>query len=138
LAVLGAIEALFAPLSPGQGNGASLPLVHFREPFCDGTPLAPGITQNGTATIKETGNGILIAEVALKGALPNTDYNVRLIQTPSGADCFTIDGVITTNGQGNGTITIKEAALPGTTGAFAFVDLASELDFYSTSNHLFR
>lgn len=122
-----------------QGNGASTPLVHFKNPFCNGRPFVPGTTVNGVVTIKETGNHQLIAEVTLKNALPNTTYNVRLIQTPSGSDCFVVDTTLTTNAQGNGNANVMEAELPGTTGAFVAVNFPDfSGDFYSTDNVLFR
>ena len=40
---------------------------------------------------------------------PNTNVQVRLIQ--GNDDCFTIDGYITTNKQGNGTLNVSEAAV---------------------------
>jgi hypothetical protein len=49
------------------------------------------------------------ATVQLKGLAPNTSMQVRLIQGV--ADCFTIDGTIVTNGQGNGTLAVSEAAV---------------------------
>jgi hypothetical protein len=75
---------------------------------------------------------MLIAEVALKNALPNTTYNVRLIQTPSGADCGVFDGTLTTNSEGNGNTNIQEPALLGTTDAFVDVSTTGFTDFYTT------
>jgi hypothetical protein len=51
------------------------------------------------------------ATVSVKGAQPNTSYPVRLIQNNS--DCGTVDGVLTTNGQGTGSLNLREAAVSG-------------------------
>ncbi len=66
----------------------------------------------------------VMANVALKGATPNTTYVVRLIQGGSG-DCFTVDGTITTNGQGNGTLTIYETMFAGAPGVQVIIDTGS-------------
>lgn len=57
------------------------------------------------------GENQLSAVVSLKGAAPNTSYPIRLIQ--GGSDCFAVDGTLTTNGQGNGTLQVSEAGLTG-------------------------
>lgn len=53
------------------------------------------------------GSNKLMATVKLKGASPNTEYPVRLIQGNSG-DCHTFDGILTTNKKGNGVLHIDE------------------------------
>ena len=96
-----------------------------------------GAATNGTAMINATGAGTILATVQLKDALPNTTYNVRLIQVPGGADCGTLDGTLTTNAQGNGTVTVREPRLAGTTGAFVVlnaVGFTAERDYYTTVN----
>ena len=40
---------------------------------------------------------------------PNTTYRVELIQGID--DCFTTDGTFTTNGQGNGSVSVSEASV---------------------------
>lgn len=76
-------------------------------------------TSNDVATLWQEGfvrfnvdddAGILSAVVSLKGAEPNTTYPVRLIQGGAG-DCQTVDGYLTTNGRGNGTLSISEPAV---------------------------
>ena len=53
------------------------------------------------------GEGSITAVVSVKRATPNTALPVRLIQSGS-VDCWDMDGVLRTNGQGNGTLRIKE------------------------------
>lgn len=50
---------------------------------------------------------ILMATVKLKGAEPYTEYPVRLLQK-GGSDCFIVDAVLYTNGQGNGVAHMEE------------------------------
>jgi hypothetical protein len=68
------------------------------------------------------------ATVQLKGAEPNTTYKVRIIQ--GFGDCFTDDGTVTTNGQGNGTLTLSEPAT--TTQAAVGIQSQSTLTFVET------
>ena len=90
-------------------------LSHQVDELCSGGQIGPLPPEtNGFAVIVRV-DGNVVAEVSLKGGLPNTTYNVRLIQTPSGSDCFTFDGTLTTNGQGNGNAHIEEPLLAGPT-----------------------
>jgi len=115
------------------GGAQKVPLSHQVDEFCTGGQIGPLPPEtNGFAVIHQV-DGNVMAEVSLKGGLPNTTYNVRLIQTPSGSDCFVFDGTLTTNGQGNGNAHIEEPLLPGTTDAFAFLSFPGFAgDFYST------
>ncbi len=101
-----------------------------------GTPMTVPF---GFAIINKTRSGKLIAEVSLKHARPNTTYNVRLIQTPSGSDCGVVDGTLTTNVRGNGNAHIQEAVLAGSTGAFVALNRQTGFsDFYTTRDVIFR
>lgn len=78
--------------------------------FCDDlTPAGENVRKvaPGFVIFNRSGNGRLSAVVSLKGARPNTRLPIRLIQ--GGADdCFKVDGVLITNGQGNGTLRLTE------------------------------
>jgi hypothetical protein len=52
-------------------------------------------------------HGILSAVVSLKGAPPHTRFPLRLIQGGAG-DCYKVDGVLVTDGQGKGTLRLTE------------------------------
>ena len=66
------------------------------------------------------------AVISLNGAPPNTTFDVRLIQaTQNAADCFTVDGIITTNREGNGTTNIVEPKLDGAIAAQVSVDTSA-------------
>jgi hypothetical protein len=81
--------------------------------FCVSLTPVPGenvsLFQEGFAVFNANNAGTISAVVSLKGAAPNTDYPVRLIQG-GGADCHIVDGILTTNGQGNGTLRVAEDA----------------------------
>jgi hypothetical protein len=117
------------------GSGAEkAPLVHNVFESCMGgliNPPSPLPTGFGSVVINATGDK-LIAEVALKNALPDTTYQVALTQTPSGAGCNVYTDTITTNGQGNGNVHITQPLLPGTTDAFVDVFNAPTFDFYNS------
>lgn len=94
---------------------------------CHSNQPVPGenVSQAGPGFVifNEGALGVVHANVALKDASPNTTYVVRLVQAiPSGGDCFSVDGLITTNGNGNGTLNIEEAKLAGATSAQVIVD----------------
>ncbi len=103
--------AVASPAGAG-GNGADrMTLYSNGDPFCD----LSGFLTIGTATessavlqydksLNQVG-----ATVTLKGVTPNQTYYVRLIQ--GNDDCQTDDGTVTTNGQGNGTLSIAEPAV---------------------------
>jgi hypothetical protein len=61
------------------------------------------------------------ALIALRGAPPNGRWQIELDQTPL-MGCSNFEGVIATNGQGNGTVHVSEALAPGNTGAFVRLD----------------
>jgi hypothetical protein len=118
----------------GGAGAEKAPLVHNVFELCTGgliNPPSPLPTGFGSAVINATENE-LIAEVALKNALPNTTYQVALTQTPSGAGCNVYTDSITTNGQGNGNVHIAQPLLPGTTDAFVDVFDAATFDFYNS------
>ncbi|MBI4226484.1 hypothetical protein HY612_05220 [Candidatus Roizmanbacteria bacterium] len=79
-----------------------------------GAQPAAGDPAFGFAVLNTTGSGWVIAEVALKGATPNSSYDIYVNQDPGG--CPTIaTGTLTTNGQGNGNANVKVPAVAGAT-----------------------
>jgi hypothetical protein len=110
-------------------------LDHFANMTCAGVDMGQRPNSHNGSVEFEKEQGKIEAEVKLKKALPNTTYNVRLIQTPGGADCFTFDGTLTTNSNGKGKVTIKEAVAGSNTGAFIFISSNGfGGDIYSTRN----
>lgn len=97
------------------------------------TGAAGGVETGGFAIINTTGSGKLIAVLSLKGLTPNHTYNVALVQTPSGTDCFTTEATVTADGAGNGTVNIREDLRAGTTGAFVLVQPSDPNGFIASS-----
>jgi len=80
----------------------------------------------------------LTAEIVLRHAMPDTTYNVRLIQTPSGFNCGMVEAVIHTNDFGNGFVFIRERLRPDTQDAFVAINRASDFtDFFTTRDVFF-
>jgi hypothetical protein len=65
----------------------------------------------------------------VRGLTPNHTYNLALVQTPGGEDCFAAEYQLTTNDKGNGSLTVREALRPGTTGAFFLVPPSDDNGF---------
>ena len=88
-----------------------------------------GVPAGGFAIIHSTGSGKAVAVLSLKRLTPNHAYDVALVQTPSGTDCFTPDAIVRTNTRGNGTVNIQERLRPGTTGVFLLVQPSDDNGF---------
>ena len=107
---------------------------------CDGSLAGPAATQPfGFANITVPAAGKLVTAVMLKGATPNSTYNIRLIQLPESlGDCGhfingPFDGTVTTDSSGNGSTNVQEPVLTGATSVF--VDLNNQAnpdDFLTT------
>ena len=102
---------------------------------CPGTVIGDPSTKTfGFAVVTKPASGKLVAAVALKGAVPNTTYTIRLIQIlPGNADCFGVDGRLTTDSAGDGNANVQEPVLTGA--SQVWVDLNNPSDqsnFYTT------
>jgi hypothetical protein len=128
------VTALVAFAGPAGANGTQkVDLLKQAFGTCS-TGAAGGVPEIGFAVIHATGSGKLIAEVAMKNATPNHTYPVSLVQTPSGENCLSAEGTITTNGKGNGNVNIQEPLLPGTTGAFILMSPTDGNGFIATTD----
>jgi hypothetical protein len=81
------------------------------------------------AFIGTGGSNTVTAEVRLAIAKPNTAYNVRVIQLPrarsqtcNAGDPGVLAGVLIADGNGTGSVTLRDARRPGATGAWAFIE----------------
>lgn len=112
----------------GGGGAHKLSLTQTNR-ACDGVQV--GQTQDarfGFVNLVMPAGRKLVAAVALKDALPNTTYNVRVIQlVPGGTDCSVVDGTLTTDSDGDGNTNVQEKLLPGATGVW--VALNNQTDF---------
>jgi hypothetical protein len=94
---------------------------------CDGVGNGPNSGQAGGygfAIINAPSNGTVQATVVVKGVEPNTTLGVYLVQ--SNDDCGTVDGTITTNGQGKGSVHISEPSVSD----YAFVRVRVTAPYY--------
>jgi hypothetical protein len=84
------------------------------------------------AHVGTNGSGTIVAIVDMATALPNTRYDVRVIQTPrSSLGCApgapgVLTGAIQTDAVGGGTTTIGGPAADGATGAWVIVERPSD------------
>ncbi|WNG93157.1 hypothetical protein [Mycobacterium sp. ITM-2016-00318] len=84
---------------------------------------------SGHATIGTGGSGTVTADVFLMIGRPNTPYQVRLIQGPrpgsqtcNAGDPGVMSAVLNTDGNGTGSVTLRDAVRSGATNAWVFVD----------------
>jgi hypothetical protein len=139
-AMLAAI-GLSAPAADAAATPAQKTLLTDTNRDCSGTVIPTDNTGPfGFANVVKPGSGKLVAAVALKGARPNTTYNLRLIQVlPGDPDCGSyyagpFEGTLTTDALGDGNANIQEPVLPGA--SRVFVDLNGQSDpnnFYDTA-----
>jgi hypothetical protein len=109
-----AMAGLMAAMLPGVASAGAQKfelLGPNGDAWCNGSGVVAGAPGGfGFAVIKApTDSGTVEATVSLKGLSPNTGYFVFLIQ--GNADCIGITGFFTTNGKGNGTITVSEPSV---------------------------
>lgn len=79
--------------------------------FCDDLTPLDGATELAPGFVVFNANKNKVsAVVSLKDAPPNTKFPVRLIQGGAGGgnDCYAVDGTLTTNGAGKGTLNVAE------------------------------
>lgn len=129
-------SVLVACATVGAGTAAAASPVPLSTQFraCDHTNLefvdATGYGV-GVAYIGPSGNGTFVAKIDLNSALPNTRYDVRVIQTPrpsigcaAGAPGV-VTGSLQTDGVGLGSTTLTGPIGEGKTGAWVSVELPS-------------
>jgi hypothetical protein len=113
-ALLTAGAAVLLIAGPASAAAEKYPLVGpAANIFCsDLTPAGEDVSQvaPGFAVFNANKNKVS-AVVSVKDAPPNTAFPIRLIQggAGGGTDCFTVDGTLTTNGNGQGTLNVAEA-----------------------------
>lgn len=123
------VAAPHAAAAPPSASAAVMPLSSkFRA--CDFTPLswvnATGYAR-ATAHVASTGTGTLVAAVDINTAVPNTHYDVRVIQMPRpsfgcapGAPGVVV-GSLQTDAVGAATTTLQGPLQSGATGAWVIV-----------------
>lgn len=132
LVAMGVMWGLSGTAMAASAPGAEkLPLVGPAASVICNPPQDPSSSDDASETLDgfvifnySADDGTIKATVSIKGGEPNTEYPVRLVQ--NNADCFTVDGVLTTNRQGKGTLNIREAAVSGS--AQVIVDTGAIFD----------
>ncbi len=127
VAVIAAAPTAAQAAAPGHGATK----VHLQVHAFGSCSTGPegGEPAGGFAIIHATGSGKAVAVLSLKRLTPKHTYDVALVQTPSGTDCFTPDATVRTNARGNGTVNIQERLRRGTTGVFLLVQPSDENGF---------
>ncbi len=141
------VAAADGPTGDAAGsNGATF--MAFAQIFrrCDfsaKTYIGPTGSAGPSALVRRTGSEV-VADVQVVRAIPGTVYMVGLVQMPHSSavgcnpgDPGVISGVLTADGVGNGSVTIRGPIAPGTTGAWMYVSRPGYLsqtpdEFYTT------
>jgi hypothetical protein len=110
---LGVLGGMLGLTGTAAAAAQKHPLVGpFADVFCsDLTPADEDVSQTAPGFVVFNANRNKVsAVVSLKDAPPNAQFPVRLVQggPGGGGDCFTVDGTLTTNGQGKGTLNVAE------------------------------
>jgi hypothetical protein len=140
------VGAQTAAASPPGSDGATFVAFTQLLRTCDfnsNLHAGPSGVGRATALVHITGSEV-IADVVMVTAIPNTAYDVRVIQMPrsSAAGCNAGDpgvtgGVIFTDGAGAGGVSIHSPIVSGATGAWMFVTRPGEFtqtpaEFYTS------
>jgi hypothetical protein len=132
--------------SASGGGGATF--VAFTQMFrrCDfstKTHVGPTAYGRPTALLRNTGSE-LIADVQIATVLPNTAYNVGLVQMPRSSatgcnpgDPGVIAGVLFTDATGAGSVTVRGPGASGATGVWMYISRPGEFsqtpaEFYTS------
>ena len=129
LASVLALTALPAAAQAAPGHGATKVGLQAQAFGSCSTGPVGGEPTKGFAIIHATGSGKAIAVLSLKRLTPRHTYEVAVVQTPSGTDCFSVDATVRTDARGNGTVNIQERLRRGTTGVFVLVQPSDDNGF---------
>lgn len=131
-----------------ESGGTFLPFsgVLRRCDFSANMHSAPTGYGRATAHIRTTDSSQVVADVHLVTALPNTHYDVRLIQLPrpssstcNAGDPGTVAGALNTDASGDANATLQTGIASGATSAWVFISRPSAFsqtpaEYYSTDH----
>jgi hypothetical protein len=144
--VVAAPAVLAAGVGTASAEGAkslAFTQMHRRCDYSSNTHIGPTGFARPTAELRSTGSEV-IADVQIETAIPNTPYDVRVIETPrsSAAGCDAgdpgvIGGVLMTDDAGAGSLTLHGPVASGATGAWMFISRPGEFaqtpdEFYTS------
>lgn len=132
----------------GSGDAGGATFMAFAQTFrrCDfsaNTHIGPTGYAGPSAFVRSTGSEV-VADVQVVRAIPGTVYVVGLVQMPHSSavgcnpgDPGVISGVITADGLGNGSVTLRGPKAAGATGAWMYLSRPGYLsqtpeEFYTT------
>jgi hypothetical protein len=141
-----AVPAVLAGVGTASADGGTF--VAFTESYkrCDFTGaahLAAKGVARPTALVRKAGSDV-VADVGLVLAIPDTPYNVSLIEMPhpsavscKGGEPGVVAGVLNTDDNGAGSLTLREPIGSGVNGAWLTVSRPGEFgaapdEFYAT------
>lgn len=133
-------------VGPASAQGATF--LAFTQMFrrCDfstNTHIGPTGFARPTALVRDTGAEV-IADVQIATAIPNTPYNVGLVQMPRSSatgcnpgDPGVVAAVLFTDPTGAGSVSLRGPIAPGATGAWLYISRPGEFsqtpaEFYTT------
>jgi hypothetical protein len=131
VAVLGMIGLSSATASAETANGGTVPLSSILRACDFGVKhyVATNATGSGQVTIGTSGTNAVTAYVWFSIGRPDTGYKVRLIQgpRPGSANCNPGDpgvafAILLTDGNGTGSVTLRDTVRPGATNAWVAID----------------
>ena len=145
VAIAGA-ALLSAALAVSPPAGAAVMPLSSQWRACDGTKLAwvhAVGDARATAHLTNSGSGTIVANVDMAATLPNTHYDIRVIQVPrASTGCApgapgVIVGGLQTDALGAGTTTFQGPIQSGATGAWIIVERPADnsqtpAEFYSS------
>ena len=109
---------------------------------CDGSVIGDEDPAGfGFVVFNVTGSNQLVAQLVVKGAEPNAEYGVRVIQVPDTAtgDCGDFRGpyeaYLTTDADGNANANVHEMLIDGASGAFVALNKtdAASTEYFTTA-----
>ncbi|MEU0497312.1 hypothetical protein [Mycobacterium sp. NPDC006124] len=146
-AALVASAAATAPLATASPRSVSSPMpMSSRWRACDFSKL-PWVAARGDARavahLRTDGSGMLVATLDVATAMPNTRYDVRVIQTPRPSQACgagapgVVAGTLQTDGVGAGSTTFAGPVAKGATGAWVILERPAPYaqtpeEFYTT------
>jgi hypothetical protein len=144
MVTIGSGTATATPTETGRTTFLSFAQVLRRCDFSANMYTGPAGYGTPTAVVHTTGSNEVMADVHITTVLPDTRYDVRLIQVPrpsssgcGAGDPGTVVGAVNTDAAGAASVTLRGPIAQGATGAWLFISRPGEFsqtpdEFYTT------